>query len=53
MFGFADQNLSLIDIKANPVARFTTQNSVLYNNIFAIDDKGAARMFVNDHIHPN
>lgn len=52
-FGYADQNKSLIDIKAYSKERFTSLNSILYANIFSVDIKGASRMFVNDHIHPN
>ncbi len=53
MFGYADQNLSLIDIKSNPISQSPDQNPYLINNVFSFDNKGANRMFVNDHIHPN
>ena len=53
IFGYADQKSSLIEIKENPTAKFTFQNSILNKNIFSNDNRGANRMFVNDHIHPN
>ena len=53
IFGYADQPSSLIEIKENTIEKFTFQNSIFNKNIFSNDNKGANRMFINDHIHPN